>query len=133
MFPLRKHLLSSPAGFFFMALAIVTLTGCNRPGADNPEDSGENVQATPPPEKKAPVIVAAEEAAAAQPQRPDYLAPEGTFFLVADLSIEENDSLTGYRAGTKLIRRGETDEYMANGKILKLTEDQVTNDLRMFK
>src|SRR5688572_20913970 len=56
-----------------------------------------------------PVVpaVSAAETVDAPPQEPvddtSHLAAEGTYYLLTDLAIEDGDSLTGFRAGTKVI------------------------------
>ena len=61
---------------------------------------------------------------------PNYFTPEGIFYTVVKASIETDSGIIGIKPGTKvkLVAPG---EYETGGQRVKLTDDQVTNDLRI--
>ena len=91
----------------------------------------------PPAPLPAPPI-AAEPPATAQPLAtitPDpvqnWMAPEGTFFVSRQTSIETPEGLVGLRPGTKVQKQPDGRFLTDDQRIVTLQPDSVTNDLRV--
>lgn len=114
---------------------ILTLAGCQKKTAE------EGESAPPAEEPRKPVVQSAPDApalptparvpavAAATPE-PPQLAPPGTFFLLAKVSVESSEGIVGILPGTELhaVSPGIYEDGQKNR--LTLRDDQVTNDLR---
>ena len=115
---------------------ILTMAGCQKktaeegesaPAAEEPRNSVAQ-SATPAPVAPAlPTTPAA--SAAATPE----LAPPGTFFLLAKVSVETSDGILGVPPGTEVheVSPGIYEDAQKNR--LTLRSDQVTNDLRLAR
>lgn len=128
-----------------MCLAmIVAVAGCQKPAANNEEStppvetprepvvqsqpSAPALPTTPTPAKE-PVVAAV---AAATPE-PPQLAPPGTYFLLAKVSVETADGIVGVVPGTELHEVSPGIYQDAQKNQLTLRNDQVTNDLRLAR
>lgn len=123
---------------------VVTMAGCQKPTAENEESTPPMeaprepvVQApaavpavpTPPAPANAPAVAAV---ATATPE-PPQLAPPGTFFLLAKVSLETADGIVGVLPGTELREVSPGTYVDAQKNQLTLRNDQVTNDLRLAR
>jgi hypothetical protein len=64
----------------------------------------------------------------AEAPREPRLAPEGTFFLLRQRSVETSDGILGLKPGT-MVKRQPNGKYLAEGQTLELRPDEITNDL----
>ena len=125
-----------------MCLAMIwSIAGCQKKTAEQ-EDSAPPAEETRKPvvqsEPAAPASLAAAAPAkiptiAAATPEPPQLAPPGTFFLLAKVSIETADGIAGVVPGTQLhkVSPGLYEDLQKNR--LTLRDDQVTNDLRLAR
>lgn len=93
----------------------------------------EVVEATPAPvstPEPAPIAVFTPPPTPVATPQPDWLAPEGIFYLVGPVSISNDAGITRFAPGTavQIVAPG---EYLAGETKLKLRADQVTNDTRI--
>ena len=118
---------------------ILTMAGCQKktaeegesaPAAEEPRSSVAQ-SATPAP--VAPLQPTTSATAAAATPEPPQLAPPGTFFLLAKVSVETSDGILGVLPGTEVheVAPGIYEDAQKNR--LTLRSDQVTNDLRLAR
>ena len=110
----------------------ISLVGCNKSTPDQPITKTEQPSVPPPPAiaTPAPLVVAPKATPPPATPEPNYLAPEGVFYLTAANSVETSDGVTGLPPGTRAVKQADG-RYLANGHIIELRPDQVTNDLRV--
>ncbi|HEX8296347.1 MAG TPA: hypothetical protein VF593_08610 [Chthoniobacteraceae bacterium] len=60
------------------------------------------------------------------------LAPPGVFFLMSAASVETSDGIMGLRPGTR-VQKQPDGRYLAEGNMVTLRPDQLTNDLEFAK
>lgn len=109
--------------------------GCNKP-ADRPisQAAPEPIPASEPApavltSQPSPPLVPSATPPPATPE-PNYLAPDGVFFVTAATSVMTDDGITGLRPGTRAIKQPDG-RYLAEGHLIELRPDQITNDLRV--
>lgn len=119
---------------------ILTMAGCQKKTAEEEgaappsEESRSPVAQSPTPAPVAPALptTPATAATAAAPE-PPQLAPPGTFFLLAKVSVETADGILGVLPGTEVheVSPGLYEDAQKNR--LTLRSDQVTNDLPLAR
>lgn len=111
--------------------AFFLVTACRKPVVEAPPAAPipEPPAATPPPATPAPP--APKPRVVEATPAPNFLAPPGVFFLLAQTSIETASGITGVRPGTQLQQTGPNEYTASEGHKLTLRPDQVTNDLRI--
>jgi hypothetical protein len=62
---------------------------------------------------------------------PNYLAPDGVFFLTSSKSIETPDGIERLTPGTRVLRQPDGTYKGPFGRVFKLAGHEVTNDLRV--
>ncbi len=114
-------------------LACLLLAACKKPIAEAPppEILPESPAATPAPATPSPAPVVQPPRTVGATPAPNYLAPSGVFFLLAQVSIETPSGITGLRPGTQLQQTSPGEFTAPDGHKLTLRPDQVTNDLRI--
>ena len=117
--------------FIASIVVAVSFAGCNKP-SDQPITE-TTPEPRPPPAlvgTPAPRLIAPVETPPSATPQPNYLAPEGVFFVIVATSIETKDGIAGFRPGTRAIKQPDG-RYLADGHLVELRADQVTNDLRL--
>jgi hypothetical protein len=117
-----------------LPVMMAALAACSKPASKvqneaNQErvvsDSSSTPATQPEPTNPAP---AAAPVAAATPQ-PKQLAPEGVYFLRVATRVETDAGILGVKRGAQLTKVDEKSYKTPHGDVVKLTPDQVTNDL----
>lgn len=117
---------------------ILTMAGCQKKTAEEGESTPAAEEPRSPVAQSATPALAAPvqttiPATPAAPPEPLRLAPPGTFFLLAKVSVETSDGILGVPPGTEVheVSPGIYEDAQKNR--LTLRSDQVTNDLRLAR
>jgi len=114
-----------------VAASLLAFAACHKPSDQtaSTDPAPPVAEATPAPAPEPPP----QEVAVAATPVPNYLAPEGVYFLVAKASLETSEGILGYKPGTRMVR-GDDGRYRApDGQFLTLEPNQITNDLRVAR
>jgi hypothetical protein len=113
-----------------IALFAAGLSSCKKPVADSGANSeSESETAAPVSGEETKGATPAPSTALATPE-PNYLAPAGVYFLTKRVSIPSDDGVIGLVPGTKAIKQ-EDGRYLADGHLLEIPANELTNDLRV--
>lgn len=124
-----------PTPLFLILLgALVAVAGCQRKAAIQPPTVEASLEPTPEPMKAivaatpepTPIVVAT----LPPTPEPNYFAPEGTFYLLSRVSVNTDDGIVGLRPGTRVVLQPDG-KYQADGHLLDIQADLLTNDLRV--
>ena len=122
---LRVLITTSIAGIIVSA----GFTSCNKPSSQPIAETTPVPLPPPPVSAPPPLAVSSATPPPATPQ-PNYLAPDGVFFLIVATSVETKDGIAGLPPGTRAVKQPDG-RYLAGGHLVELRPDQVTNDLRI--
>lgn len=115
-----------------LVLAMVCgLGGCKKKVAEEPSPE-EAPAATPTPKPVATPEPKPVTLATPMPQPTPELAPPGVFYLIAAVSVETSDGILGLKPGQPL-KEVSPGVYLAGTNQVKLSADQVTNDLAVAR
>ena len=117
-----------------LILVAITLGACQKaPNNQGVVDEQTEARATPVPSVKLmtppPEPVATKEAPAEATPAPNFIAAAGVYFLTTAVSVETADGITGLRPGTRAIKQADG-RYLADGHLVELRAEQLTNDTR---
>src|SRR4030095_12378341 len=115
-------------------LVVIALGACQKaPNDQAVVDEQMEARATPAPLAKLitppPKPVATKEAPAEATPAPNFVAPAGVYFLTTPVAVATADGITGLRPGTRAVKQADG-RYLADGHLVELRAEQLTNDTR---
>jgi hypothetical protein len=128
----------SPRSLLCALCGVLLIAGCQKKQTSEPlaeEDTSSQPAPAPAPTASPaatpePVPTAAAATPAPAAPAPNISAPEGVYYLRTRLSVPTDDGIVGLKPGTQVIKQPDG-RYLADGHILEIPAEQLTNDLRI--
>src|SRR5690349_3279183 len=114
-----------------LPVMLAALAACSKPTSKTETPAtgeSQTAETTPEPESTPPPAAPKAEVATATPP-PKQFAPDGIYFLRVATRVETDADILGIKRGSQLTKIDEQTYQTAQGDKVKLSPDQVTNDL----